>query len=666
VAIYSITSELRLTENSFRIFGRELPRIAKQLNPSALVIDVTSGFGFSPQTQYGERVTDIIEGVGVGLEPLRPRPDFDTTLEMPYIAHEYQWWTCLPKPETKARYEGLPVKPDGVIDLENAAAKSGLTDVLPQLVANSRKLKHLIRKEGLEFARRLRSCAGYHQWLIHDFNWCPEGVFNEFWEPPAGLTAEKFRTYNADTVLLVEDNRQRCFAFGQELSMPILVSHYGPKPIAAAELEWVLKCGERALLGGKADISDVPCGTLRQIGEVKGAVPRLDAASELVIEAELRDSAGGTINRNRWKIWAFPQNRCDLGGKDVTTNLAFIQKAYPGVTALDPTQPPGDAALVVTDALTEEIIHYVQSGGRVLVLSSRDLPEVRDRHCSLFRTVPYNTGSTGNMGTVIGKHPALDRFPHNGWCELQFLYLISGARPLDLDAFKPAKIDPVVRSIGHHKTMRNKAYLFEATMGQGAFMATTFNIADTFTARSESQYLVDELLRYCLSAEFKPRNELPAKFFLDRIAAKRARGTARSWDSNSGVTKSCEPEKAIDGYLDTFWASNAPNRKTPKDLGVEFPKPRTIASVRITYYNNQYVPATDGQDLQYWDGNEWQPIDDNISTSGEGATVWLHRFAPVTTTRVRIYITKMGPTPYPDYERPAIKEFEILPETASR
>ena len=258
VAIYSITSELELTKNSLRIFGQELPRMAKQLNPAALVIDVTAGFGFSRQTQYGQRVTDIIEDCGLGLEPLRPRPSFDAALDAPYIAHEHQWWACLPNPQTKAKYAGLPVKPDGVIDLENAAARSGLTGVLPQLVANSRQLKHLLRKEGLEFARTLRCCAGYHHWLIHDFNWCPEGVFDEFWEPPADLPAEEFRTYNADTVLLLQDNRQRCFAFGQELSLPILVSHYGPKPIAAAELAWVVKCGERTLLSGKANIIGYP------------------------------------------------------------------------------------------------------------------------------------------------------------------------------------------------------------------------------------------------------------------------------------------------------------------------------------------------------------------------------------------------------------------------
>ena len=321
--------------------------------------------------------------------------------------------------------------------------------------------------------------------------------------------------------------------------------------------------------------------------------------------------------------------------------------------------------MFVTDAMTEEVVHYVESGGKVLLLSAGDLPAVRDPHCNLFRTVPYNTGSTGNMGTLIADHPALARFPNNGWCELQFLHLISGIWPLDLEAFKPAKIDPIVRCIGHYKTMRNKAYLFEAAMGRGALVATTCGIAHTYAARPESQYLVDELIRYCLSAEFKPRNELPAKFFLDRILAKRARGTARSWEPNSGVTRGCEPEKAIDADLNTFWASNTPNRKTPKDLGVELPKSRTIAGVRITYYNSHYVPAMDGQDLQCRDGDRWRSLDDEISVSGEDGTVWLHRFAPVTTARIRIYITKMGPTPYPGYERPAVREFEILPEPGS-
>ena len=126
-----------------------------------------------------------------------------------------------------------------------------------------------------------------------------------------------------------------------------------------------------------------------------------------------------------------------------------------------------------------------------------------------------------------------------------------------------------------------------------------------------------------------------------------------------------EPDKAIDGYGDTFWASNAPNRKTPKDLGVEFPEPRTVKGVRIAYFNKNYVPAMDGQDLQYWDGQNWCPIDDEVSAGGVEGTVWLHQFPPVTTTRIRIYVTKMGPEPYPDYERPAIREFKVLPPLGS-
>jgi len=528
VAVYSMTSELELTKHSLRLFGQELPTMAKQLNPSALVIDVTQGFGFSRETQYGRRVTDIFEECGLGMEPLREGPSFDSSLESPYIAHEYQWWTCLPDPRTKARYDGLPMKPVGVIEMETAAAKNGLTEVLPQLAANSRKLKHAIRKEGLEFARTLRCCAGYHHWLIHDFNFCPEGLFNEFWEPPADLSAEEFRTYNADTVLLLQGNQQRCFAFGQELSMPILVSHYGSRPIAAAELAWALKCGERTLLCGKAEVSNVPCGALRQIGKVRGAVPQLDRASELTIEASLRAPTGRAINQNRWKIWAFPKARCSLQSKRVKTTLAMIQEAYPGVAILDRAAAPGDASLFVTDAFSEKVVHYVESGGKVLLLGASDLPQVRGPHCNLFRTVPYNTGDTGNMGTLIADHPALRQFPHEGWCDLQFLRLISGVWPLDLDALKPARIEPIVRCTGHYKTMRNQAYLFEAAMGRGAFVATTFDIAHSLPARPEAQFMLDELLRYCLSAEFKPRNELPAKFFLDRIRTKRARGVARS------------------------------------------------------------------------------------------------------------------------------------------
>jgi beta-galactosidase len=525
IVIYSMSSEIwdgDLNQKCFRIFGQDLPRITRQLNPTALVIDCTGGFPREIKTKYGERVSD--------LESL-----FDTGRpcnELPYIFHEWHWITSLPDPKIKARYRDLPIKPTGVLRMEAAAAKSGLTDELPLMVANSQKLKGALRKAALEYARKTPGAAGYHHWLIHDINWCPEGVFNEFWERPESLTAEEFRTYNADTVLLLKnpmsiyEGVQACYVSGQELEAPILVSHYGAEPLAAVTLDWTVSAAGQVVLKGQETTNAIACGTCVPVGCVKGKLPAWEKAGGLTIEAVLRTRDGNLVNRNRWTIWGFPEGMPDLRGRDVTSNLPFLTNACPGVGAFDPAQEPHGSGLLVTDALRDSVLRHLENGGRVLLLSAgaalSGLPDSGPR-CTEYRTIPYNSGDAGNMGTVIYAHPALAAFPHEGWCDLQFFCLVQGYSPFDLGGLRPAKLHPLVRSNGSYTQMQDKAYLFEAEIGKGKLMASSFGIAPTFAGHPETRFLLSQLLEYCCSERFAPRDKL-APEILRALLQKRSEG----------------------------------------------------------------------------------------------------------------------------------------------
>ena len=260
VVIYSMSSEIwlgDLTQKCFQIFGQDLPRIARRLNPAALIIDCTGGFPPEIKSKFGQRVSDLESLFNSG------RP----CNELPYIFHEWHWITSLPDPKVRERYHGLPTKPWGVMQMEQAAAASGLTAELPQMVACSQKLKYVLRKAALEFARKTPGTAGYHHYLVHDINWCPEGVFNEFWDPPADLPAEEFRTYNAETVILLKnapsiyENNKACYYGGEELESPLLVAHHGTQPLVGASLDWTVACLGQTILSGHATCDEIACGT---------------------------------------------------------------------------------------------------------------------------------------------------------------------------------------------------------------------------------------------------------------------------------------------------------------------------------------------------------------------------------------------------------------------
>lgn len=135
-------------------------------------------------------------------------------------------------------------------------------------------------------------------------------------------------------------------------------------------------------------------------------------------------------------------------------------------------------------------------------------------------------------------------------------------------------------------------------------------------------------------------------------------GKATVWTpGNAG----CRPRYATDGNRDTYSAVPSGARHTtdaPKDLGIEWPRPVRVSQVWIEHYNNQYRPAEDGQDLQYWDGEQWVSINDSIE--GIDGPLWVHTFKPVETSRIRIFITKFNTS------RTAIRELMVFAKPVRR
>jgi len=136
-------------------------------------------------------------------------------------------------------------------------------------------------------------------------------------------------------------------------------------------------------------------------------------------------------------------------------------------------------------------------------------------------------------------------------------------------------------------------------------------------------------------------------------------GKASAWtEAQAG----CSPRDATDENLETYSAvssSAAHTSALPKDLGVEWAQPQTVSQAWFWHYSMQYVPADDGHDLQYWNGEDWVSIDDRVQQLDDGAT-WVHTFEPVTTTRLRLFITRFSQS------RTAIREMRMFERPARR
>lgn len=148
---------------------------------------------------------------------------------------------------------------------------------------------------------------------------------------------------------------------------------------------------------------------------------------------------------------------------------------------------------------------------------------------------------------------------------------------------------------------------------------------------------------------------------LNRALSSAPRFLARSWDENSGITAGFEPDCALDGDVNTYWASNAPTRGLPKDVGVEWERPVSLRGCAIAYVVQSgisYAPHRQGYRLEAWQGGRWREVAHETrerlaSAPAYGLVWWEHRFAvPVRTTRLRVVVTRAE-------QRPAIAEWVL-------
>ncbi|MBI3665475.1 MAG: hypothetical protein HY236_04495 [Acidobacteria bacterium] len=92
----------------------------------------------------------------------------------------------------------------------------------------------------------------------------------------------------------------------------------------------------------------------------------------------------------------------------------------------------------------------------------------------------------------------------------------------------------------------------------------------------------------------------------------------------------------------------------PCDAGLEWKEPQTFGELQIDYatlFGRAYQPAFAGQALQFWAGTAWQDLPAVIEIDyrkqaefaplqGSGAVRWTYRFAPVSTTRLRVLLSQ--------------------------
>ncbi len=378
--------------------------------------------------------------------------------------------------------------------------RHGLFARRAELKEGQRRQTLLHRKFTVELVRSYREMSGYVITGLRDTPISIAGMFDDFGH--ARYTPEEFTRFNADTVLFLGWHRRRNWVAGgdrpsyidhwshwagETLLPRIGISHYGPH-CDVIGARWELRSAEGATLteGTLPGMEGVTleAGTVAQLALIEVAAPVVTRMTrvEFCVTAtlEARESRSRLEVKNEWPLWIVPHpewNRlpswfaCDPDGRlaGLERHGATWQPFVPSVAA---QQEEGEGAcsapdkeIVVASRWTPELEAFLRQGGRVFAFldQSGGLPVGA---CPFWREAMK----------LFEPHPFWDRFPHEGFTDLQF-YGLGPDGALDPEMltarFPEATFHPLLRRVDA-RTFAVTDYLTEAHFpGGGRLLLTT-------------------------------------------------------------------------------------------------------------------------------------------------------------------------------------------------
>ncbi|MBI5094049.1 MAG: hypothetical protein HZB26_16605 [Candidatus Hydrogenedentes bacterium] len=406
IMAYSMSSELSFesqTQASFDFFSGAsgLPGQTRRLAPHTLVIDCT-GYVNTKETTKGTRDTDFYASIHpLWLKDVFEEVDMQSDGQAPMILHEYNWWHNYPDLALREKYAHSQLKPFWLDTLEKTAWAQGQAELIPLYHKNSLLLHAIAVKDGMEYARRGRLIEGFIFWLMIDFGHWTEGILDDFWDPK-DLSAQEFKKYNADTVIVLAQDGNRCLPMGAKTDIPLGVSHYGEANLDGSILRWKTT-GYQGGDEGELLIAKAPRGAFTRVGTVQFVPPVLDRAIRIDLEVALYHK-GRIVNTNNWSFWAFPEVEEPLRSAALPENAGklFDNGLFLRANSSAAAPIPASAQIVIADAADEALADYVEKGGRCLLsthgaeIENMTMYYEKISFYPLFRTIPWGAGDSGN------------------------------------------------------------------------------------------------------------------------------------------------------------------------------------------------------------------------------------------------------------------------------
>ncbi|MBI3970809.1 MAG: hypothetical protein HY332_05930 [Chloroflexi bacterium] len=508
----------------------------RALDPTRLYAD-NSGFIRVPPEP--ECVSDLlIPGLVTGATP-DTRTTFAHYLrgaDRPVILHEHTLTPAYPNLENEPLYTGNMV-PTALRRTREALAARGMLEQWPEFLRAAGHLQVVFMKELFEKARRTPGVSGWHMNSFVDNDgrsWATTGYVDGFLRDKGFTTPDAVRAFAGDTALLLAAPTKTYYA-GESLWAEVLVSHFGESgDDEGVPVQWSLAAPGGDIASGALPPRRLPAGRVTVVGAVEVVLPHWDEPAKITLSAWAE--VQGQRVRNCWDFWVFPRAlvRGTQGRVSATRRLPTVVAQYPEfppydvrerrVSERDPWRT-FDGLVAITDGLVvPQDVDFLLNGGTLIALAGAD--HVWEAIPSRFMPpwcawIFFPTAEFQVTGAIVRRHPLMDRFPHDGCIDWQFYGLVEGGAIACLDALPPDLV-PIVQAVDAPQRSKRLAYLFEARVGRGKLIFTTFRLAEgLFDASKRRQigapglqvdpaawYLLDQTIRYALSNACAPAASL--------------------------------------------------------------------------------------------------------------------------------------------------------------
>lgn len=382
-------------------------------------------------------------------------------------------------------------------------------------------------KTSLEELRASKFLSGFHflQFADTDRYENSNGVVDCF-DDYHGISAEAFREFNADMVLLARLPKQT-YVSGEKVTIPIVLSQYAINPPKLGTFSYEITGKSGIHSSGSLTKVDTGESGIYQICLIESNLPEVMGGEKLVLTAKLRFEDGSEI-QNSWEMWVFE----DFGEIMKLDAQKDMKESYLDYKCCFSKE----SSLVVTDKLDDDLFVKLNEGKDVLLIYRTDwtrhllhknmsAPKYSFRH-----TWDRYKGVIWDRGTQNGGYDdkeILNRygFSTDGQINYQYYSLIEDSDKINLDDF-PVCVKSLVSGIDkssrdrfdvgkfklselmYDRTMRNFSYAFELCVGKGRLFVTGFNFTGVNEGNPASRAMLKALVNYCNSNDFAPKAKM--------------------------------------------------------------------------------------------------------------------------------------------------------------